>query len=108
MRYLAVLLALFVTAVHAEAPRQARVYIGCAYNSELTFYIAQEKIYNHGSVDKLLSYAQRNLEPVLFEMTKAQYTALGHWVDDHDFGTAKQYARSLFYECLEANYPVGY
>lgn len=85
---------------HESVPNQQTIFAACAQRSEMTFYMAQEKLYNSGNATKLLAYMREHMEPTLFQMTQRGFMEMGSWVDNHDYPTAKDYAANLMMECI--------
>lgn len=84
--------------------QERSIYMGCAHQTELGFYIAQEKLYNSGNADRLMVYLHRNLPDTQYRIVRSWMMRIATWVDRHDFKTAKDYARHFFYECVGNSY----
>lgn len=88
----------------ATKREERMIWQGCAMKSELVFYIAQERLYNHGDTDKLMAYLKEHMNQAELRINEKFMRWLGEWVDAHQYDTAKEYARYLMAECVTNSY----
>lgn len=88
----------------ATAKEERQIVEGCALKAELVFYAAQEKLYNHGSTEKLMAYMRDNMSQAEYVVQHDLMQWVGEWVDSNDHKTAHEHARVLFYECVSNSY----
>ena len=88
----------------ATKQEEKKIVQGCAFKAEAVFYVAQEKLYNHGTTDKLLAYLEANMSPAEYRINAGYMKWVGEWVDSNSYPTAHEYARALMYECVANSY----
>ena len=88
----------------ATQKEEKMIFEGCTFKAEMIFYVAQEKIYNHGNTDKLLKYLKDNMTMAEFRVNEQFMAWIGRWVDEHSYPYAHEYARAIFYECVSNSY----
>ena len=89
---------------NATETQEHQIFTGCLHHAEMTLYIAQERLYNNGSATRLMDYLRKNMDQAEYALAEHNTEVLGEWVDIHDYATAKEYARNLFYECVSNSY----
>ena len=88
----------------ATKAEEKQIFQGCALKAEYVFYIAQEKVYNHGNTEKLMTFLLDNMSQAEFAVQGKLMEWLSQWVDSHDYKQPSEYARAIFYECVANSY----
>jgi len=88
----------------ATKREERMIWQGCAMKSEMVFYIAQEKIYNHGDTAKLMAYLKEHMNQAELRINEKYMRWLGEWVDSQTYDTAKEFARHMMAECVTNSY----
>ena len=66
------------------------IWQGCSMKSEYVFHIAQERLYNHGNVDKLMAFLEERMTQTEYTLNAKLFKWLGEWVDSQTYDTAKE------------------